>query len=434
MSSDASPFLEAAARLGRDIVQSAIWFGGRCNWVGAVPLDASRTHGAPTTAALGPDLYGGTSGVALFLAEAGARLDDDRFRATALAAIGLALDLADPMDPEAHDGLYTGPIGIVLAAARVAELQDADDVIARARTLLGVWSRDGTRSPSSDVMSGCSGTVLGLIALGELLDEPCHVETATRLGDELIARAHARTAGWSWAAPGQRAMHDLCGYAHGAAGIGHALAELFAATGEARFREAAERAFDYERSWLDPRSGTWPDLRGVARRSGRDAPAPAADSWCNGAPGIALSRLRATDLVGSAALRHDAHLAIAACVRHLTELRAPEDFSLCHGAAGVADVLLEAADGPQDGLGDLAAELGLRGIERHLDQGGPGFPGGVPQGETPCLMLGSAGIGLFYLRLSDRRVPSPLLIHRRALDSPSGASIQSHVPGQGGVP
>jgi lantibiotic biosynthesis protein len=428
MSSDASPFLEAAAQLGHEIAQSAIWFGGHCNWVGAVPVDGSRAPGAPETAALGPDLYGGTTGVALFLAEAGARLDDDRFRATARAAIGLALDLADPADPEERDGLYMGPIGIALAATRVAELQAAEDVLARVRTLLWAWSGDGTRSPSSDVMSGCSGAVLGLIALAELLDEPRFVETAARLGDELIARANVGTAGWSWAAPGQRAMHDLCGYAHGAAGIGHALAELFGATGEARFREAAERAFDYERSWLDPRSGTWPDLRGVARRSRRDAPAPAAHWWCNGAPGIALSRLRAGHIVGSEPLRHDAHLAIAACERHLGELRAPEDFSLCHGAAGVADVLLQAADGPQDCLGELAAELGRLGIERHLDDGARRFPGGVPQGDTPGLMLGSAGIGLFYLRLSDRGVPSPLLIHRRALDTGSGAPVGSDFP------
>ena len=50
--------------------------------------------GDAVTEALGPDLYAGTSGVALFLAEAGRRLDEPRFRATALRAIRLALEQA----------------------------------------------------------------------------------------------------------------------------------------------------------------------------------------------------------------------------------------------------------------------------------------------------------------------------------------------------
>jgi lantibiotic modifying enzyme len=210
-------------------------------------------------------------------------------------------------------------------------------------------------------------------------------------------------------------MHDLCGYAHGASGAGHALAELFGVTGEDRYRDAAERAFAYERSWLDPHTGTWPDLRGVARRTGRRAPlVPAADSWCNGAGGIALARLRAIAVLGSPELRHDAGLALAACERHVTGLleRDPHDFSLCHGAAGAADVLLAA------GRERLAEQLGRLGLERHGRPGTPEFPCGVPGGVTPALMQGLAGVGLFYLRLDDRTVASPLHV---GLTAPSRA-------------
>jgi lantibiotic biosynthesis protein len=413
MRSDEPAFLELAGRLGHEVAGSAIWFEGRCNWVGALPRDEYRMYGrAELAAALGPDLYGGTSGVALFLAEAGARLDDDCLRETALGAIRLALEHADRIDPHVRDGLYGGRIGIVYAAARVAGLLGAEDVHARAREVLLAWRRDGTRSGWSDLMSGCSGAVVGLLALSRLIAEPWLIDTAARLGDELIGRADATAAGWSWAAPGERSMHNLCGYVHGAAGIGHALAELFEATGESRFREAAERAFDYERWWLDTRTGAWPDLRGVGRRAGRDIPAPAAShSWCNGAPGIALSRMRSAALFASGRLRREADIALAACERHVAELIdcAPDDFCLCHGAAGAADVLLHAAAGPDD----LPAQLGRRGIELYA---GPAarFPCGVPLGETPGLLLGFAGIGMFYLRLADSGVQSPLLIRRPA--------------------
>ena len=405
-----SEFSEAAAALGQAIARSAIWFDGRCNWIGARPRD--EADGA--TAALGADLYGGTSGVALFLAEAGARLDDGRLRETALGAIRHALDHAGAIHPEHRDGLYLGPIGVVYAAARVAELLGREDVRAGARTLLAAWRRDGARSPSSDVMSGCAGAVAGLVALTERLEEPWLVEAAAALGDVVIARAARRSAGWSWALAGRRSLHDLCGFSHGAAGIGHALAELFGVTGDARFRQAALHAFDYERSWFDSRTGTWPDLRDVARRAGRDAPVPTADSWCNGNPGIALSRLRAAGLLGSAAVDRDSAAAVAASEGHVAELltHAPADFSLCHGAAGAGDVLLYAAERRTDRLAGLAATLGRRGIDRHHGPGARGFPCGTPRGDTPALLLGHAGIGMFYLRLLDAGVSTPLLVHR----------------------
>jgi class II lanthipeptide synthase len=410
MDSDRPAFLDLAGRLGDEIAASAIWSDGRCNWVGALPRDDARMSGRAEMAALGPDLYGGTSGVALFLAEAGVRLNDDSLQTTALGGIRLALDQAGRIDPRFRDGLYGGPIGIVYAAARVAGLLEAEDVHASACEVLGAWRRNGMRSGFSDLMSGCSGAVVGLTALSRLVAEQWLVDAAAGLGDELIARANVSAAGWSWADPEQPSMHDLCGYVHGAAGIGHAFAELFGVTGEARFREAAERAFDYERSWLDTRTGAWPDLRGVARSTGREAPAPAAShSWCNGALGSALSRLRAAELFASAPLHREAEVTLARCERHVGDLlvSAPDDFCLCHGAAGAADVLLCAADG----RADLAGQLGRRGIELYA---GPSarFPCGVPLGETPGLLLGLAGIGMFYLRLAHPAVQSPLLIHR----------------------
>jgi lantibiotic biosynthesis protein len=412
MSSDDLVFLEVTAALGHRLAKSAVWFDGRCNWVGALAREES--HGSPALAALGADLYGGTSGVGLFLAEAGTRLDDNRLRATALGAIRHALDHADRIDPELRDGLYLGWIGVAHAAARSARLLDNAEVMMRVRALLRVWRQHGTRSASADVMSGSAGAVAGLLALSDQVEDPWLVDEAASLGEKLIASAQATLAGWSWAVPGRQSMHNPCGFSHGAAGIGHALAELFGVTGDARFKDAAELAFDYERSWFNSDTGTWPDLRDVGRRVGRDAPMPTADSWCNGAQGIALSRLRAAGLLGSAPLHRDAALALIACERHVAELlaHAPTDFSLCHGAAGAGDVLLFAADGREDLRTGLAVEIGRRGVERHHGPGASRFPCGIPHGETPGLLLGLAGIGMFYLRLVAPGLPSPLLVHR----------------------
>jgi lantibiotic biosynthesis protein len=413
MRSERDAFLGVAGELAHGIAASAVWDGSRCNWVGALPPGDPR--GTRAIASLGADLYGGTSGVALFLAEAGARLDDDAVREAAQGAIAHALEHARAIRPEHRDGLYLGPIGVAYAAARVAELLGSAHVLARACELLGRWRHDPAPSASADVMSGCAGAVTGLVALVDLLELPWLLPAAVSMGDELLARARVSPAGWSWGQPGQRSMHHLCGLAHGAAGIGHAFAELFAATGAARFGEAAQRAFAYERSWLDPLSGTWPDLRGVGRAAGRDAPMPTADSWCNGSAGIALSRLRAAELLGSATLREEAALALAACDRRARELllQVPSDFSLCHGAAGTGDVLLRAAASPDDPRARRAADIGRHGIEHGNGDGPIRLPCGVTNGSTPGLFLGLAGIGMFYLRLSDAAVAGPLLVHPR---------------------
>src|SRR4051794_18264575 len=54
--------LAAAAAAGRGIVADAVWFEGRCNWIGASSGTVGRYQ------ALGPTLYKGTAGVGLFLA------------------------------------------------------------------------------------------------------------------------------------------------------------------------------------------------------------------------------------------------------------------------------------------------------------------------------------------------------------------------------
>lgn len=89
--------LSTAAGLGRRIVEEAVWHRGRCGWVGA-DVDDEDPYGGYFGAiyrALGPDFYGGTSGIALFLAELWAATGEADVRRTALGAIRQALAHAD---------------------------------------------------------------------------------------------------------------------------------------------------------------------------------------------------------------------------------------------------------------------------------------------------------------------------------------------------
>ncbi len=163
----------------------------------------------------------------------------------------------------------------------------------------------------------------------------------------MIEAAECDERGCSWPSIALPESPNLTGYSHGAAGIGMALFELWKASGDQRFHDVATRAFDFERSWFNPDEGNWPDLRTVDDLKQRpDGPFPYATYWCHGAPGIALSRLRAWDLTGDARYRDEAIIALETTRRAVDE--AIEDgtanYSLCHGLAGNAEILLLGAE------------------------------------------------------------------------------------------
>ncbi|HEY7779128.1 MAG TPA: lanthionine synthetase LanC family protein, partial [Ktedonobacterales bacterium] len=292
-----------------------------------------------------------------------------------------------------------------------------DEARERAARLLRRVAQAERGEHELDVISGNAGAIAGLIVLRDLLDDAALVEWAARLGDELVRVAERSAAGWSWRSADFPRQRPLTGFAHGAAGVAYALLELYHATGGAVYRAAAEAAFAYERGWFDVAAGNWPDFRErPGGKSGKQMPHAFAASWCHGAPGIALSRLRAYALLGDDRYRAEALTALRTTYGNVESALASgrDSFSLCHGLAGNAEVLLagERVLGSEcPGGAVLALEVARAGMGAF---GKPGLRwdhgGGV--GETPGLLLGLAGIGYSYLRLRDPTTPSILLIER----------------------
>jgi lantibiotic biosynthesis protein len=413
MSSSDGAFPAAAATIGRRIAADAVWHEGRCSWMGAI-ADRAQPWRAEYRA-LGPSIYDGTAGVGLFLAQLAAT-DVADVGPTAAGALRHAVARAHALPPHGRDGFHAGSLGIAWAAARGGALLGDEELIAGARTLpvVGLPSPGPDRCP--DVVLGGAGAVIALLALAAELDEPRWLQEAVAGGEALIAGATVTRHGWSWASPGHRRPRHLCGLSHGAAGIGWALLELFGETGDERFRSAAMGAFAYERSWLDASSGTWPDLRIPGQRRGtrRPDPSPASGTWCHGEGGIALTRLRAMAVLGPEEHGSSAEVALEATRRHLAAALPYEidDLTLCHGAAGAADVLLCAEDvlgGRWREAAGLARELGAVALERH-GGGRDGWPCGMGGATTPGLFRGLGGIGWWLLRLADPAIPSPLTL------------------------
>ncbi len=419
-------FLDVAHRIGRRIVAQALWDGDVCTWQVMRPDKAhpELQRALPERARGG--FYQGTAGIAVFLGEL--------YRVTGEAGVGRAADgalrhaLAEAAQlPPSRCGFHNSRVGIAYAAARIAACLNQPDYLERAEEILRPLRGHEQRDRGLDVIGGAAGAIPVLLQLAEVLDPALPLELAVGLGNHLLRVAHREPGGWSWDTMSPAAVRHGLGLAHGAAGIGHALLELYHATGSNHYLYAAEQAFLYERQFFVKEKVNWPDFRyhelGQYYYAGRldelrevvtDGLFPAYElhfmrAWCHGAPGIGLTRLRAYELLGEAVYKAEAEAAVQATLQSL-DLQG-WNYSLCHGYGGNCDTLLDAADILKiPGLRARAEACGRQGWEAFEKIGRPWMCGTVGGAADPSLMLGEAGIGYFYLRLYSSETPSILLL------------------------
>jgi lantibiotic modifying enzyme len=402
--------LRTAQLIGQRLCKEAVWHKDRCNWLGLLPAETGREW---TFGSLGPELYDGTSGVALFLAELHTTSPDAAYRQTALGAIRHAIAHAEATQRSHRIGLYIGWTGIAYAAVYIGLLFSDQELVTSGAQLAARVGSEATDGHDFDVIAGRAGGVLGLLALYRLLGDESLLEQAAVMGNCLVAAAQIREAGCSWPSPEFRRQRDLLGYSHGTAGAASALLQLHGATGALLFEQTARRAFEYERYWFDPDKSNWPDFRGhpSGKTATRDVDFPTA--WCHGASGVALSRLHAFRVLGDQEFETEALIALNTTRRSVESfLDGSEvpDFCLCHGLCGNAEVLLqgEVALGDKFPSGKATAlRVAMAGIERYSDGESP-WPCGPDGNSMHGLMTGLAGIGQFYLRLHNASIPSVL--------------------------
>jgi len=403
-------FLETATRIGARICRDAIWAGDRCNWLGDT---MEKLDGAWRVAhhALTADLYGGTSGIALFLNRLHAFTGEKILRETAEGAIRQACSRIPYFSPVVKPSFYLGITGIAYALSSMGREDQARHAL---DDLTQVDPSNVADYFGLDVIGGIAGAIPPLLSLGVSLSAPACIDRAFAFGEDLLRCARKSDSGWSWNTlhvPDDRRKQDLTGFSHGSAGIAWAFSELYLRFQDARFRHAAQEARRYENSLFDPQQSNWPDFRYLYDPDSPTKGGPTYPiSWCHGAPGVGLDRLRAYQIFGEPALREDAQIAIRT-TEPLLKYTKGSNFSLCHGIGGNADLAIYASEV----LGDPAhmsspEQAGDQGIEE-IESQDLRWPCGVTDGDqTPNLMLGTAGIGYFFLRLYDRNNTPPVTI------------------------
>jgi lantibiotic modifying enzyme len=192
------PFLQAATEIGQRLVQDAVWYEGCCNWMGIAdggPIPSKALPTARRYCALGPDFYSGTSGVGLFLSELYSATGHIGAQRCAVGAIHQALSRFDAMEPEARFGLYTGWIGVALAAACVGNVLRETELQEHAARIVRSFVCVDQVQCEFDFISGNAGAVTALIILRDLLGDESLLKVAMRIGDDLLRSAEKSAVG-----------------------------------------------------------------------------------------------------------------------------------------------------------------------------------------------------------------------------------------------
>ncbi|MCU0307120.1 MAG: hypothetical protein MUE51_04995 [Thermoleophilia bacterium] len=267
-------------------------------------------------------------------------------------------------------GLLDGATGVAVAACGLGRRLGDPELVRAGRMLAQRIAAASAGVERFALADGMAGICLGLLSLQDDDFRADRLDACAALGDRLLAAADVSAAGIGW--PGTPP-----GLAHGAAGVGLALAHLAAATGRRRYGEGAAEAARLERTAGLPGAG-----------------------WASGGDGIGLARLHGTAILGEAAQLADAGAAVARARLSLSG-RVAGHPELGRGVAAQVELLLVAHE-------VTGADEHLRAARRAGVTMGRACAAAPPAG--PGLVDGAAGVGMVALRLHDPALaPSPAL-------------------------
>ncbi len=243
-----------------------------------------------------------------------------------------------------------------------------------------------------DLISGCAGLIGPLLSIAQdverkNLSSQKPLDLAIICGEHLISQ-QMEDGGWLTL----RDKKPLTGFSHGVSGIIAALSRLYQLTEDNRFLTAIQKGLGYERSVFCLEKRNWPDFRSSSE------PTKFMNSWCHGAPGIALSRL----CLKQSGIWDEQ---IATEIEIALETTAKQDTGvdhLCCGSFGRAAILNLTSDFDMGDKWDLFAQQIVElSLKRALNQKSYRLFSTL-EGEIllPGVFTGMAGIGLQLLSYS----------------------------------
>lgn len=394
--------LEEAGKQAATLAQLAVRRGSSAAWIG---LDWLGDSEVSQLVVLGPDLYNGACGIAVFLAAHAAVTGDVSSDALARAAVaGLRSSLVGRNPARTARSLGVGAglgLGsVIYGLAVIAALLEDDAILNDARIAAELITDEIIAADRQlDVLGGNAGAILGLLRLYRQTGDDDALCIAVKCGRALMAQDRVGYPGArTWASPAFG--RPLNGMSHGAAGYAYSLAALSAATGHDEFASPVMECLAFEDSTYNVAQNGWADLREMA-----DAAWPC--KWCYGAPGIGLARIAMTKLAG---------VPVSSCVTDIERATSGVEHqwpastdTLCCGTLGSIEFLWEAADAlDREDLRRLATRQLLTVVDAAGAAGDYRWSSGTGRFNLG-LFRGLAGIGYTMMRGARPALPNLLI-------------------------
>lgn len=137
-----------------------------------------------------------------------------------------------------------------------------------------------------DFLFGNAGAIVVILNLFDLTVEYEFLSLAIEMGNFLLDHCIENESGISWKS--SVSPYCLAGLSHGNSGFALAFANLYSRTRNNKYLCIIKKILTYENSLFDASEGNWKDLR---RENSY------ANSWCHGAAGILLGRIKLYELL-----------------------------------------------------------------------------------------------------------------------------------------
>lgn len=297
------------------------------SWIGYLEIEEQFRQITP----IGINLYDGNAGMALFYASLYRITHQQRYLDTTREVIRPIERYFEQnsIGRERQNGLYNGCSGVVYLYAALSDLLQDKYYKTYSDQLLQKMAESKVSSEQNDIIIGNAGAILVAARFSETGDT--HINQYLHmLAERIIQSAEVHPNGLLIDKAG------YTGYAHGTAGVSHALYKVYKRTGDARIFSVVKKMLAYERGQYAAEEHNY-------HRSLSDRRCDC--KWCHGMPGILLNRLSLKEDGYSDALL-DQEIEIG--IRKVKEDGFGNDHCLCHGDIGNLLVLQRAADVTHD--------------------------------------------------------------------------------------
>lgn len=266
-------------------------------WIGVHHLDEKQWK----IAVVNPYLYDGLAGITVFLSMLTRVISKQRYQRIYNMALNTLYKYSDSITENKNMGngkdklqvyqmgALVGEGSVILAYLLLYQITGDEKNLDYAEKHSEIIKKFYKKDQQYDYLSGNAGAITAILELYKLRPKESYLELAEQMGAYLWEKAVKTEDVCGWAT--KDIPVPLAGRSHGNSGYMMAYTTLLEITHKPQYKEIIEKLLAYENKLYSEKLHNWMDLR---RSEHTDL--HCMNTWCHGAPGILLTRMKLADL------------------------------------------------------------------------------------------------------------------------------------------